>query len=187
MYTTCYIIRRGHFIANISLLVFNTQDRGAWFYWSKVYLLSQNILVFNGYFTNKWTNTRHFCTYLNTFFIVVSNMLIKFHKFCLFVDLSSALACRVESIKTSGVVIHSPGFCIWQQSCLYHYCLTCWAPKFYWTIAALQNNPVVILLFSYTRLACTVAMTRTDHSAAPANMGCLSIHQHSYRGRLYLA
>ena len=73
-------------------------------------LLSKSLFAFsyfwnfNGYFTSKWTNTRHICTYLNEFFIVVPNMVMKFHNFdifyklCLLFDLSSAHARRIVSV-----------------------------------------------------------------------------------------
>ena len=46
----------------------------------------------------------HVGTYLDAFFIVVSNIVMKFHNFDIFhkfdyiFDMSSALACRMESI-----------------------------------------------------------------------------------------
>ena len=49
--------------------------------------------------------TRHVGTYLNAFFMVIPNMVMKFktveivHTICQFFDLSSALACRMLSVK----------------------------------------------------------------------------------------
>ena len=73
---------------------------------SKIVFAISHFWNFNGYFTNYWTNTRHVCTLLNVFLTVIPNMGMKFHNFeivyqiCYIFDLSSALACRMESIKT---------------------------------------------------------------------------------------
>ena len=43
------------------------------------------------YFMTYWTNTRHVCTYLNAFPMVISNILVKFHNFDSFGSLGSVL------------------------------------------------------------------------------------------------
>ena len=72
----------------------------ALFYWVKVSLLSQ----ISEFVTSISRISEPIPGMLNPFFIVVTNMVMKFqnvdifNKFCSIFDLSSALACRVESI-----------------------------------------------------------------------------------------
>ena len=64
------------------------------------------ILTFQGYLINYLTNTRHVGTYLNVFLMVIPNMDMKFQnvdifdRICQILNLSSALACRMESVNT---------------------------------------------------------------------------------------
>ena len=53
-------------------------------------------------FRNHQTNTSHVCTYLNAFHTLISNIVLKFQIFEIF-DLSSAYACRVESVNIKCV------------------------------------------------------------------------------------
>ena len=94
---------------NGSISCVNTYHAGHWFYLGKSCLLSEVSDIFNCYFTICWTNTRHVGTHLNAFLMVIPNMVMKFHNFDIFTKfvkfltyLSSAIACRVESINTES-------------------------------------------------------------------------------------
>ena len=63
---------------------------------SKIVLAFSHFWNFNGYFTNYWTNTKHVCTYLNAFFIEVSNMAMKFYNFDIFTNFVTYLTCRLH-------------------------------------------------------------------------------------------
>ena len=56
-------------------------ERGHWFYWAKSVFTFSTFWNFNVYFMNYWTNTRHVCTYLNAFLIVIPNIVMKFQHF----------------------------------------------------------------------------------------------------------
>ena len=69
----------------------------SWFL--RVFYISENV---NVYFTNSWTNTRHVCTLLKAFLMVIPNMVMKFLNFeiiwtfCnILYYMSSAHACRM--------------------------------------------------------------------------------------------
>ena len=75
-------------------------------HYAEIGSLSKSVFVFsncNVYSMNKWTNIRHVCTYLNTFFRVIPNMVTKCQNIVIFehfnLDLSSAHACRVVSVE----------------------------------------------------------------------------------------
>ena len=91
----------------------------------------QNHFVSQNYrnFTHFKTNTRHVCTYLNAVLMVIPNIVNKFQNIeffeilWLFFNMSSAHACRVESINIINEVIlgdeiklvlyHAFGISIW--------------------------------------------------------------------------
>ena len=64
------------------------------------------LVFFTAYFRNYLTNTRHVCTCLNAFIMVNPNRVTKlktitiFDKFGTNLNLSSAHACHVESVKS---------------------------------------------------------------------------------------
>ena len=83
----------------------------------KIVFALWNFWNFNVYFTIYWTDTRHVCTYFNAFFMVIPNMVMKFHnfEFCNKIgyvfDLSSALACHAESVKSDSCPLSI--VCMW--------------------------------------------------------------------------
>ena len=62
-------------------VVHHTQAHSLWFHHVVYHIVISKYKNFNNYFTNCLTNTRHVCTHLNAFFMLISNVPMNFSNF----------------------------------------------------------------------------------------------------------